>query len=112
MRRTVWSLLLVLLLQLMLGTAWAMHRAQASKPAAHCHETSAQPSAQVDAQTTHATQGKVHSPCAQGDAHHCCAVGFGIGIQPMLPSLPQTPPASQHGFWISQSLRPDLRPPI
>ena len=106
MRRTVWSLLLVLLLPLMLSTAWAMHTAQPSPPAAHCHEASAQPSAQVDSHTTpttHTPQDKGHALCAQGDAHHCCAVGFGIGMEPLLQALPQAPPASQPAQHLAQS---------
>ena len=110
--RTVWTLLLALLLQLLLGSAWAMRSAHPVSQAGHCHEVVALPSPAPDAHHGHAAKDKAPTFLQQADGHHCCAVGLGQGVQPWLQPLPSSAPASQHGTWISQSPRPDLRPPI
>ena len=112
MRRTVWTLLFAMLLQLVLGSAWAMRSTQPHGHASHCHEVVAMERATDAAPPTHATPNKVKAASIQADSHHCCAIGLGIGIQASLLPLPQATPDSPHGSWISQSPRPDLRPPI
>ena len=112
MRRTVWTLLAALLLQLVLGSAWAMQTTPSHRPAPSCHETVGLQRADSDTHAAHAAPGKVPAPSVQADSHHCCAVGLGVGAQPQLPPLPQALPASPHRPWASLSLRPDLRPPI
>jgi len=112
MRRTVWTLLAALLLQLVLGSAWAMQATPSHRPAPSCHETVGLQRADSDTHAAHAAPGKVPAPSVQADSHHCCAVGLGVGAQPQLPPLPQALPASPHRPWASLSLRPDLRPPI
>jgi hypothetical protein len=113
MRRNAWMLLIALLLQLFAGSAWAWRGLQASGAAhdhaAHCHGTATEQTVVSDA--PHASHSSSPSGL-QTDSHHCCAVGLGSHLQPQLPPLPQATPASQHGPWASQSLQPDLRPPI
>ena len=124
MRPTLWTLLFALLLQLLAGSAWAWRSAPASAPAgqlqathvqamqlqaAHCHDTVAPQASTHD--TPHAP-GHAHGGSAPPDSHHCCAIGLGPTVQPLLQSLPQAPPTGQHGPWASLSLKPDLRPPI
>ena len=132
MRRTVWILLLTWLLQGLSGSAWAlgrsMHEAHGhsapvpwrtdtdppslTQHAQASHDHALHPQHQVDAPTSHSAghaghaAGKVH-----GD-HHCCAVGLGLLVAAFWPELPQATPQSPMGHWASQSLRPDLRPPI
>lgn len=108
MRRTLWTLLCALLLQLAAGSAWAWRSAHDLGHNGHCHET-ATPSALTQ------DTGHPESPTtanAQTSDHHCCAVGLGSALQAALPPLPQAAPRSRHGPWASLSLRPDLRPPI
>ena len=112
MRQTVWTLLLVMLLQLVLGSAWAMHNAQPHGQASHCHEVVAIERAAHDAHHPQTAPEKVKASSIQGDSHHCCAIGLGVGLQTRLAPLPQAVPCGMHGSWISQSPRPDLRPPI
>ena len=112
MRRTVWTLLFAMLLQLLLGSAWAMRSTQPHGHTSHCHEVVTMERSTHDAHPPQATPDKVKAASIQADSHHCCAIGLGIGIQASLPPLPQVTPASLHGSWISQSPRPDLRPPI
>ena len=112
MRRTVWTLLFAMLLQLVLGSAWAMRSTQPHGHASHCHEVVAMERSTDAAPPTHAAPNKVKAASIQADSHHCCAIGLGIGIQASLLPLPQATPASPYGSWISQSPRPDLRPPI
>ena len=108
MRRTVWTLLIALLLQLVAGSAWAFRDSQHHAMATHCHDTvqSAGPS-KPNTAANQTSQG-----AAQPDTHHCCAVGLGSDNTLQLPPLPQATPTSQQGPWASLSLRPDLRPPI
>ena len=112
MRRTVWTLLFAMLLQLLLSSAWAMRSTQPHGHASHCHEVVAMERSTDAAPPTHAAPNKVKAASIQADSHHCCAIGLGIGIQASLLPLPQATPASPYGSWISQSPRPDLRPPI
>ena len=112
MRRTTWTLLIALLLQLVVGSAWALrpvHSIQASGHAVHCHDMA--PQATGDSDPQHTTD-PVHASTTSPDSHHCCAVGLGSTMQPQPQALPQAVPTSQHGPWVSLSLRPDLRPPI
>jgi len=53
-----------------------------------------------------------HSPHSGGEGHHCCAVGLGLGVPPLLSPLPQAAPRSVARGWDSLKMRPDLRPPI
>ena len=112
MRRTVWPLLIALLLQLA-GSAWAWRGPQASgaseEHAAHCHGSAA---AQAGVSDTHHAPKAPAAAGLQADSHHCCAIGLGSHVQPQVLPLPQATPASRHGPWASQSLQPDLRPPI
>ena len=118
MRRTVWTLLLALLLQLLAGSVWAWRAAPTPGHAPSCHDMML--SAAADSHMMHATPAatdlgatdKAHPVPTQADSHHCCAVGLGVGAQPLLQPLPQAAPTSQHGPWASLNLRPDLRPPI
>ena len=112
MRRTVWTLLFAMLLQLLLGSAWAMRSTQPHGHASHCHEVVAMERSTDAAPPTHAAPNKVKAASIQADSHHCCAVCIGAAMQPLLPPLPQAAPTSRHGPWASLSLRPDLRPPI
>ena len=109
MRQTVWTLLFALLLQLLAGSAWAWRGAQATEHSAHCHDTAVQAASGTD---THHTAGKALSGSSQPDSHHCCAVGLGLGLAPMLAPLPQAAPVGVALRWASLSTRPDLRPPI
>ncbi len=112
--RTVWTLLLAMLLQLLAGSAWAWRVPTAAAPVIHCHDMAADASL-ADAPHMASAQDTAHpSPQAghHADSHHCCAVGIGTGMPSQLLPLPQAVPCSQHGPWASLSLRPDLRPPI
>ena len=109
MHRIVWTLLLALLLQLLAGSAWALRGAQATEHSAHCHDSVVQVTTSSD---THHSAGQTQTGSVQSDSHHCCAVGLGTVVQPVLSSLPQARPASPCGLWASLQLRPDLRPPI
>lgn len=111
-RRAIWPLVFALLLQWLMGSAWAMRGAPAAGLASACHETAAIQSVDVEPHPAHAAEGKVSNHTVQTDSHHCCAIGFGASAQPLPPPLPQAIPASQHRDWASLSLRPDLRPPI
>jgi len=111
-RRAIWPLVFALLLQWLMASAWAMRGAPATGLASACHEAAVIQIADVEQHHAHAAQGKAPNHTAQTDSHHCCAVGFGANVQPLLPLLPQAIPASQHRDWASLSLRPDLRPPI
>ena len=118
MHRTVWTLLLALLLQLLAGSAWAWRTAPVQGQAPSCHDVVA--AAGADSHMAHASPAasapgvtdNTHPVSMQTDSHHCCAVGLGVGVQALLLPLPQAAPTSQHGPWASLSLRPDLRPPI
>lgn len=103
MRRTLWTLLFAMLLQWLVGSAWAWHAPQAASPAAHCHEV---------VQTEQAAHPTSHAVSVHADSHHCCAIGLGMGVQVLPVPLPQAAPVSEHGPWVSLSLRPDLPPPI
>ncbi len=99
MHRTLWTLILALALQLLAGSSWALPLPAHETTVAHCHEV-----AMPD------DSGQLHGPVA--DSHHCCAVGVGVGVQPLLPTLSQRSPITTYGPWVSQRLRPDLPPPI
>ena len=110
MRRTVWTLLIALLLQLLAGSAWALRSPHSGHAPATCHEALPHEAAPADA---HPPSGDTkHAATLQHDSHHCCAVGLGAGMPVLLQPLPQSAPSSRHGPWASLSLRPDLRPPI
>ena len=110
MRRTVWTLLFAMLLQLLAGSAWALRLPHNSHPPAACHDTATHVAAPADAH--HPSGDTRHAGAVQHDSHHCCAVGLGAGKQAPLQPLPQAAPTSQHSRWTSLSQRPDLRPPI
>ena len=118
MRHTVWTLLLALLLQLLAGSAWAWRAAPTQGHVPTCHDVVAAAGADSHmaqaslAATVPGTTDPTHLVSTHADSHHCCAVGLGVGKQPLLRPLPQAAPTSQHGPWASLSLRPDLRPPI
>lgn len=117
MHRTIWTLLLALLLQLGVGSAWAVrlptaaacHEAVATVTAdVHTHHA-AHPLGNADHRDAHPTPtGTPHAT----DSHHCCVVGLGVGAQPQWVPLPHPAPEAPHRSWASLSLRPDLRPPI
>ena len=51
-----------------------------------------------------------HAACA--DCQMCCAVGL-LAVHPSLPpSAPAAAPQGVSPLWISQNLRPELRPPL
>jgi Protein of unknown function (DUF2946) len=102
MRHTVWTVLLALLLQLFASSAWALRPGCGS----HAHEAEHAKHPQAS-QSDHAG-----SPQGPHDSHHCCAVGIGLGETAPTQRLPQAAPLAPVWAWISQSLRPDLRPPI
>ena len=113
MRRTVWTLLFALLLQLMAGNAWAWRAAQAGSHLSHGHTSHCHGTVMQNAVSdSHHPPGQSHALSAQIDSHHCCVIGLGETVYPQLQPLPQATPTSQHGAWASLSLRPDLRPPI
>jgi len=112
MRRTVWTLLFALLLQLVTGGAWAMRTASATHTPPSCHDSVAMPVHKPQGHAAHALQDQTPAHAVQADNHHCCAVGLGIGVQAIWMPLPQQTPTSQPPLWVSLSLRPDLRPPI
>ena len=109
MRRTVWILLFTLLMQLVSASAWTMPAPESASHPAHGHETVAQDGTTT---ATHPQDSAQTSHRHTDNSHHCCAVGLGTGVQPLLAPLPQAAPTSWHGPWASLSLRPDLRPPI
>ena len=86
-------------------------RGSALQPA---HGAQQPPSAQTDGQADKPAAHSQHtSPLpASADSHHCCAVGLGLGLAPLLAPLPQGAPHSVALAWLSLSTRPDLRPPI
>ena len=131
MRRTVWILLLAWLFQGLSGSAWALGR---SMHEAHGHSAPVPWPTEPDlSKARHAEASRIHTHHAQHQAdapdphcagqvshaagkvhgdHHCCAVGVGLLVPTLWPELPQATPRSPMGHWVSQSLRPDLRPPI
>ena len=105
MHRTLWTLILALLLQLMAGSSWAALDGRPSdehyaSTAHHCHEPVAND--QAAGQTSN----------AQVSTHHCCAVGVGVAVQVQMPVLPQAQPIGPLVSWSSWRMRPDLPPPI
>ena len=111
-RNAIWPLVFVLLLQWFMGSAWAMRGVPATGHASACHETAVIQISDFEQNSAHAGQGKDPTHTAQTDSHHCCVVGSGAALQPLLLPLPHALPASLHSPWASLSLRPDLRPPI
>jgi len=112
MRRTVWTLLFALLLQLVTGGAWAMRTASATHTPPSCHDSVAMPVHKPQGHAAHALQDQTPAHAVQADNHHCCAVGLGLGVAPPLAPLPQAAPVGVALRWASLSTRPDLRPPI
>ena len=112
MRPTAWTLLFALLLQLMLGSAWAMRVTSSHHAAPSCHDSVSIQAHGPEGHSAHAAQDQAPAHTAQADKHHCCAVGLGTGVQAILLPLPQAVPTSLPSLWVSLSLRPDLRPPI
>ena len=131
MRRTVWTLLTAWLLQLLLASSgWALASAAhahttanaVAAPACHGIDVSGLPqapaAARASAHDAHATHSApVHhsgnsTTHHSADSHHCCAVGLGLGLAPVLAPLPQAAPVGVALRWASLSTRPDLRPPI
>ena len=131
MRRTVWTLLIVWLLQLLLANSWALASATVAHAGPHssawavhaCHDSGA-PTSGHAAEVVHtASQPEpdgqqpahsTHNPASatSADSHHCCAVGLSLGSAALLAPLPQAAPQSVSLPWVSLSVRPDLRPPI
>ena len=115
MRRTVWTLLMALLLQLLAGSAWAWRAAQAHShtphgtAVVHCHGVAEPPTSATDTQRS---AEPISGASMQADSHHCCAVGLALDVAVWPSPLPQAPPLGQHTAWASLSLPPDLRPPI
>jgi len=134
MRRTVWTLLMAWLLQLLLASSgWALASAAhahttanaVAAPACHGIGVSGLPQAPAAARASAHDAHATHSAPAHhsgnstnstthhsADSHHCCAVGLGLGLAPMLAPLPQAAPVGVALRWASLSTRPDLRPPI
>ena len=131
MRRTVWTLLTAWLLQLLLASSgWALASAAhahttanaVAAPACHGIDVSGLPqapaAARASAHDAHATHSAPAHPSTNStthhsaDSHHCCAVGLGLGLAPVLAPLPQAAPVGVALRWASLSTRPDLRPPI
>lgn len=107
--RTVWTLLVALLLQLAGPSVWALHSPASSPASGHCHERVVHDTPATDAdQTSHPKQ----TAGVQADSHHCCAVGLALGLTATVQALPQTAPQSRQQAWTSLSPRPALRPPI
>ncbi len=109
MHRTLWTLVLALLLQLTAGSGWASVWVKAdAEPAAvsvmHCHESGG--SGQVSDAASAGQTG------VQVSSHHCCAVGIGMVIPWTLLNLPQAAPRSAKQLWGSWQASPQLRPPI
>ncbi len=109
MHRTLWTLVLALLLQLTAGSGWASTRVKTdAEPAAvsvvHCHDSGGAADASDAAS---AGQTGVHA-----SSHHCCAVGVGLGQPWTLFNLPQTAPSGTKPSWESWQASPQLRPPI
>lgn len=105
MHRTLWTLILALLLQLMAGSSWAVLDERHSdehyaSTAHHCHEPVAN------------DQAAGQNGNAQVNTHHCCAVGVGVAVQLQMPAQPQAQPTSPLVSWSSWRMRPDLPPPI
>jgi hypothetical protein len=104
MNRTLWTLILAFMFQLMAGSVWA---AVDSRPvegrdassAIHCHEPIA-----------HDDVGEKTN--LQVSSHHCCAVGISVEVQVQISALPQAHPTSPLMSWISWRAWPDLPPPI
>lgn len=111
-RHAIWPLVFVLLSQWFMGSAWAMRGVPATGLASACHEVAVSQISDLEQHHAPAAQGKAPTHTAQADSHHCCAVGLGAAVQPLLLPLPHAIPASPHSPWASLSLRPDLRPPI
>jgi hypothetical protein len=104
MNRTLWTLILAFMFQLMAGSVWAVVDSRSTdgldvNPAMHCHEKIAHDDAV--AQTN-----------AQVSSHHCCAVGISVEVQVQISALPQAHPTSPLMSWISWRAWPDLPPPI
>ena len=114
MRRTVWTLVVALLLQLVASSAWALRGPHSPGPTGHCHASVAAGPAVQAPETAHTLPAPdaASTPSLQIDSHHCCAVGLGLGLPVLPPPLPQASPHSPLRHWLSWSLRPDLRPPI
>jgi hypothetical protein len=104
MNRTLWTLILAFMFQLMAGSVWAVVDSRPAEgldasSAIHCHEP-----------ITHDDVGGKTS--TQVSSHHCCAVGISVGVQVQIPTLPQVHPTSPQMSWVSWRALPDLPPPI
>jgi len=108
MRKTVWTLLIALLLQWLAGSAWALGSAQAGGPAPQCHESVLA----VSASMHHGDDEDTHTVHTQHSGHHCCVTGLGTGLSLLVLALPKSSPTSPSAAWASLTLCPDLRPPI
>ncbi len=127
MRRFSWFLILLVLLKLGMGTAVAMHLGSATGASQRlalppCHDSMAQhqihqshpdrpPAGQATdplaAQDPLPSQGATCSDCQL-----CCAFGLTMFSLSLPQAAPASTPQSLSPSWNSQSLRPELRPPL
>lgn len=113
MRCTLWTLVCALLLQVLGGSAWAIHQPQTLAGPVACHEPAVASAVASVAHEGHdATADDALALHQAHSSHHCCAIGLGMGLAPVPQPLPQSAPVSHQPLWASLSLRPDLRPPI
>jgi hypothetical protein len=133
MLRISWLLVLLVLLKLGMG----MNSAAATLPTQHpvqghladshpCHENTAtevsknkapttETAASSDAQSTLTTPLTTPTHLAEstcGDCQWCCAWGLSARKVSLAPAAPASPPQGFTLSWISQSLQPELRPPL
>lgn len=99
MRKTVWALIAVVVMQLVAGNAWSWPGTSDAHSRTHCHEPAVYED--VSAQLG-----------AQASGHPCCAVGLGTGVQWLLGTVAHLVPSSPLSGWLSWQVPPDLRPPI
>lgn len=135
MLRFSWLLVLLVLLKLGMGMGMAaampptQHPVQGHMADGHpCHENAAAEVSQHKAATTNQaaspetatssgshTSSPTHTHATEStcsDCQWCCAWGWGVFRVSLAPAAPASPPQGWALSWISQSLRPELRPPL
>jgi hypothetical protein len=133
MLRISWLLVLLVLLKLGMGmnsaavTLPTQHPVQGHLADSHpCHENTAtevsknkapttETAASSDAQSTSPMPLTTATHLAEstcGDCQWCCAWGLTARKVSLAPATPASPPQGFTLSWISQSLQPELRPPL